>query len=163
MILPIKKWPDPILLKPCAPWNFQDPPLGLQRFIAQDLIDTLEHEHALGLAANQVGIGYRVMAMAVQQHQEKIVLFNPEVVSVSEELWEHPEGCLSFPRVELTIARPRYVQARWFDLTGKQYEEIFQEIDAKCFLHELDHLNGRVFKEYVSNLKFERAVTKSRK
>lgn len=163
MILPIKKWPDPVLLRPCDPWDFQDPPQGLQRFIVQDLIDTLEHEHALGLAANQVGITYRVMAMNVQQHQEKIVLFNPEVVSVSEELWEHPEGCLSFPQVELTIARPRYVQARWFDILGKQYEEIFQDIDAKCFLHELDHLNGRVFKEHVSNLKFERALKKSRK
>ena len=163
MILPIKIWPDPVLLKPCAEWDFQNPPTGLQRFLAQDLLDTLAHEHALGLAANQVGISYRVMAMAVQETGEKLVLFNPEILEVSDQEWLCPEGCLSFPNVELMIARPKMVKVRWFTLHGQEQHTEFHNIDAKCFLHELDHLNGKVFKDYVSPLKFGRAIVKSRK
>lgn len=163
MILPIKIWPDPVLLKPCDAWPFDDPPTGLQRFIVQDLLDTLAHEQALGLAANQVGISYRVMAMWVQATNERLVMFNPEILEVSAETWEHAEGCLSFPRVELTIARPRVVKVCWYDLHGGVHDSEFTEIDAKCFLHELDHLNGKVFKDYVSPLKFGRAIVKSRK
>jgi len=166
MILPIKKWPDPFLLKPCRPWDFENPPSGLRRFIEQDLIDTMMSEGALGLAANQVGIDYRVVAMNVQHGKyagQQIVMFNPVVPGKSVDLWEHDEGCLSFPGVLLKIARPKMVDVQWYDITGKQYETEFTDIDAKCILHEIDHLDGRVFKDYVSDLKFQTALRKSRK
>jgi peptide deformylase len=166
MILPIKKWPDPVLIKPCQPWNFNNPPLGLQRAIEQDLIDTMLSENALGLAANQVGVCYRVIAMNVQTGEyagQQIVMFNPTVDKQADELWEATEGCLSFPRVELTIARPKYVYACWYDITGKLHSTVFNTIDAKCILHEIDHLDGRVFKDYVSDLKYQTALRKSRR
>lgn len=166
MILPIKKWPDPVLLKTCQAWDFKNPPLGLQRFIEQDLIDTMLHEQALGLAANQVGITYRVIAMNVQAGKyagQQIVMVNPTVDKVSDELWEATEGCLSFPRLELTIARPQHVYACWLDITGQLHSTVFSDIDAKCILHEIDHLNGRVFKDYVSDLKYQTALRKSRR
>ena len=123
-------------------------------------------QKALGLAANQVGIAYRVMAMNVQNGVyagQQIVMANPEVTKLSEEFWEHREGCLSFPRVELTVARPKFVYARWQDIQGKEHSTVFSDLDAKCFLHEIDHLDGKVFKDYVSDLKFQTAVRKSRK
>jgi peptide deformylase len=163
MILPIKRWPESILLLPCQQWDFSNPPVSN---IEPDLIDTMMSQQALGLAANQVGIPYRVMAMNVQSGVyagQQLVLVNPEINKLSEDLWEHREGCLSFPRVELDISRPKYVYARWRDIEGAEHSTVFSELDAKCFLHEIDHLNGRVFKEYVSDLKYQRALKKSRR
>jgi peptide deformylase len=166
MILPIKKWPDPVLLKPCRPWDFNNPPQGLQRFVEQDLVDTMLNELALGLAANQVGISYRVMAMNVQAGAHagrQIVMFNPKLLSISQDLFDADEGCLSFPGVMLKISRPKTVEVSWQDMQQNAYTADFTDIDAKCFLHELDHLDGRVFKDYVSELKFQRAVSKAKK
>lgn len=163
MILPIKRWPDPILLQPCQQWDFSNPPVSN---IQQDLIDTMLSQQALGLAANQVGIPYRVMAMNVQLGDyagQQIVMVNPTVDKMSDELWEAVEGCLSFPRLELTIARPRHVYTCWYDITGHLHSAVFADIDAKCVLHEIDHLNGRVFKDYVSDLKYQTALRKSRR
>ena len=126
----------------------------------------MNSQMALGLAANQIGISFRVMAMNVQNGVyagQQLVLVNPEINKLSEEFWEHREGCLSFPRVDLTITRSKYVYARWRDITGAEHSTVFSEIDAKCFLHEIDHLDGKVFKDYVSDLKFQTAVRKSRK
>jgi peptide deformylase len=126
----------------------------------------MHSQMALGLAANQIGILYRVIAMNVQNgvySGQQIVLVNPEVKNLSEEFWEHREGCLSFPKIELTITRPKYVHASWSDIEGAEYNTIFSDIDAKCFLHEIDHLDGKVFKDYVSDLKFQMAVKKAKK
>jgi len=126
----------------------------------------MNSQMALGLAANQIGISYRVLAMNVQNGiyaGQQLVLVNPDISKLSEDLWEHKEGCLSFPRVELAIARPRYVYARWRDLAGAEHSTVFSDLDAKCFLHEIDHLDGKVFKDYVSDLKFMMAVKKAKK
>jgi peptide deformylase len=126
----------------------------------------MNSQMALGLAANQIGISYRVLAMNVQNGiyaGQQLVLVNPDISKLSEDLWEHREGCLSFPRVELAIARPRYVYARWRDLAGAEHSTVFSDLDAKCFLHEIDHLDGKVFKDYVSDLKFQMAVKKAKK
>lgn len=164
MILPIKKWPDPILLENCKEWDFRQPPALPD--LAQDLVDTMMSQQALGLAANQVGISYRVVAMNIQAGAhagQQMVLFNPSIEKASDDLWTATEGCLSFPRVELTIARSKHVYARWYDGSGQSHSAVFSDIDAKCLLHELDHLDGRVFKDLVSDLKFQTALRKSRK
>ena len=131
--------------------------------IEQNLIDTMMGENALGLAANQIGIPYRVFAIHIQQNGQILVMFNPEIVSTSTETWMAPEGCLSFPNIELMISRPKTVVGAWHDAQGDYHEREFREIDAKCFLHELDHLNGRIFKDLVSDLKFQRAKAKAQK
>ena len=123
-------------------------------------------QQALGLAANQVGIPYRVMAMNVQAGPwagQQIVMYNPGIHTVSDDLWRHSEGCLSFPGVLLDIARPQSVDVYFQDEDQNSYLHTFTDMDAKCFLHEIDHLNGRVFKEYVSDLKYQRALKKSRR
>lgn len=126
----------------------------------------MNSQMALGLAANQIGISYRVIAMNIQNGVfagQQLVLVNPEISKLSEEFWEHREGCLSFPRVDLTITRPKYVYARWRDIEGGEHSTVFGELDAKCFLHEVDHLDGKVFKDYVSDLKFMMAAKKAKK
>lgn len=163
MRVQIKRWPDPILLTPCQSWNFENPPLEISRTLTLDLLMTMTDENGIGLAANQIGISYRVVAIHIQETQEKIVMFNPEITEVSEELWEHPEGCLSFPKVELTISRPRYVTVRYQDENSVWHTKKLKDIDAKCIQHEIDHLDGKTFKDYVSVLKFGRAIERSRK
>ena len=84
----------------------------------------MNSQMALGLAANQIGISYRVIAMNVQNGVyagQQLVLVNPEINKLSEEFWEHREGCLSFPRVDLSISRSKYVYARWRDITGAEH------------------------------------------
>jgi peptide deformylase len=163
MILPIKKYPDPFLTKPCQPWDFENPPRGLERFVVQDLTETMIDSGGIGLAANQVGIGYRLLAIHVQATQEFLIMANPEIIESSEEMWLAPEGCLSFPGVELKIARAKQVTVRWFNMMGVRHTGVFTDIDAKCIQHEIDHLDGIVFKDLVSDLKYKLAVQHSRK
>jgi peptide deformylase len=120
-------------------------------------------ERGIGLAANQVGYQFRVLAMHIQENGQVIVMYNPMLKHASQEQWFAPEGCLSFPGVELEIARPKYATAQWQDRDGIWQERMFQGIDAKCFLHELDHLDGLTFKNHVSDLRFQTAAKKARK
>lgn len=161
-MMKIVKWPDPILMKPCEVWDFENPPLVVD-FLKADMIVTMAKSGGIGLAANQVGISYRVLAMHVQATGEYIVMFNPEIVSTSELQYIANEGCLSFPGILLDVGRPRSVVARWWDHTQKEHTATFNDIDAKCFLHEMDHLNGITFKSYVSDLRYMMAVKKATK
>ena len=162
MILTVVKWPDPILMKPCELWDFKNPPLVVD-FLKADMIETMAKSGGIGLAANQIGISYRVLAMHVQETGEYIVMFNPEIVSTSELQYIANEGCLSFPDVLLDIGRPKEVTIKYQDHMEREYTQVFKDIDAKCVQHEIDHLDGKTFKDYVSPLKFGRAVDQARK
>lgn len=162
MILQIRTWPDPILLKSCESWNHDSPPMDY-RDLEQNLFETLTSNGAIGLAANQVGYSFRVMLIHSQEYNEYITMYNPEVISTSTELWDHEEGCLSFPGIGLKIARSKTINVNWTDAQNNKYSRTFSKLDAKCVLHELDHLNGIVFKSYVSDLKFLLAKKKSKK
>jgi peptide deformylase len=151
------------LLKPCQEWDFNNPPEELNRFLSRDLLETLAHHQAYGLAANQVGISYRVMAINISRSLGNTIMFNPELISSSEEQYKNLEGCLSFPKTFLEISRSKTVEVKWQDVNGVYHTETLHDMDAKCFLHELDHLNGRVYKDYVSDLKFGMAVKKGKK
>ena len=161
MILKVREWPDPILLVPCADWQFAS---ELQPAALYDnLIDTIKAEDALGLAANQIGVPFRVMAMHVQQTGDYVVLFNPCLLEVDDQHDSGPEMCLSFPGVKLQVARPRAVLVEYQDRFAVQQRSRFEGIDARCFLHELDHLNGITFNSHVSGLKFRTALQRARK
>ena len=162
MMLPIKHWPDPVLMKPCEPWDFNNPPV-LVDFFRSEMIETMAKSGGIGLAANQVGISARAMAMHIQETGEYLVLFNPEIESTSELQYIAMEGCLSFPGVILDIGRPREVTVRYQDHLQQEHTRVFKDIDAKCVLHEIDHLNGKTFKDHVSQLKFNRAMERGRK
>lgn len=162
MMMKIVKWPDPVLMTQCEPWDFENPP-AMVDFLMSEMIETMAKSGGIGLAANQVGISTRVMVMHVQETGEYLVLFNPEVVSASELQYVANEGCLSFPGVILDIGRPKEVTVRYQDHLEREYTRVFKDIDAKCVLHEIDHLNGIVFKSYVSQLRYDRAVTRGKK
>lgn len=162
MSLPIRTWPDPVLLKECVAWDFNDPKHDYD-WLESNMIETLRSEGAIGLAANQVGISYRAMLIHIQKTDQTVMMYNPELLESSSELWTADEGCLSFPNISLSIARPKNILVSYLDRHQNKYTIELEKIDAKCFLHELDHLNGRVFKDYVSNMKFILAQKRAKK
>lgn len=156
MIKTVLKWPDPFLLKPTTDWDHQTPQLDTHQ-LEQDLIDTLIANKALGLAANQIGIPFRVIAINTQDDKSIRVMYNPMIILKSNETSMDFEGCLSFPKIRLEIPRNLLVAVSWRDKLNYVHSREFKNIDARCILHELDHLDGIVFKKYVSNLKFNHA------
>ena len=161
-MLKIRHWPDPILFKRCQEWDFKNHSYQIDQ-LESDMIETMTKNDGIGLAANQVGISYRVLAIHVQLTNKYIVMFNPEIINISQEQNTNKEGCLSFPNIFLKISRPNSVEVRWFDKLKTQYTDTFTDIDATCILHEIDHLDGKVFKDYVSDLKFNLAMKKGKK
>jgi len=161
--LEIVRWPDPILMNPCEPWDFDNPPEYLADFLIPEMITTMTKNGGIGLAANQVGLPYRVVTIQVQRTGEYLALFNPEVIEQSEAQYVAREGCLSFPGVELVIGRPRAVEIRFQNQLGEWQTATFEDIDAKCVLHEIEHLDGKTFKEHVSDLKYHMALKKAKK
>jgi peptide deformylase len=135
-------------------------PAALERL----LVDNMLAGNGIGLAANQMGIITRVFAMGhVQLPKLAQAFFNPMVVANTEDLVELEEGCLSFPSIYVKVNRPRKIRARWQDRTGAWQEGEFEDYQCRCFLHELDHLEGIVFQDRVSTLKWALAVKKTQK
>lgn len=131
-------------------------------------IDTLELEknmlqfmydnNGIGLAATQIGLPYRVFVMGHKDSPELgKAFFNPIIISCTESMIEMEEGCLSFPNIFVKVKRPTAIKAKWQNSKGEWEEGEFRGYDCKCFLHELDHLEGIVFKDRVSILKWNRA------
>jgi peptide deformylase len=159
MMLSIVKWPDPRLMTRCEEWDFDNPPV-VASFLIADMIETMAKSGGIGLAANQVGMSCRVIAMHVQETGEYITLFNPVVIEQSDLQYIAMEGCLSFPGVFLDISRPRTVTVKFTDHLQREYTRTFKDIDAKCVLHEIEHLDGKTFKQHVSELRYSLAMKK---
>ncbi|NBO29095.1 MAG: peptide deformylase [Synechococcaceae bacterium WB8_1B_057] len=147
--------------------------IPLPTFDFNNLINTLELEknmlqfmydaNGIGLAANQIGLSYRVFVMGHKDNPELgKAFFNPIVISCTETISEMEEGCLSFPNTYVKVKRPSAIKAKWQNYKGEWEEGEFRGYDCKCFLHELDHLEGIVFKDRVSNLKWNRANKRKR-
>jgi peptide deformylase len=118
----------------------------------------------IGLAANQVGVDARVFVMGNRDNPESAqAFFNPVVVANTDAIDDLEEGCLSFPGVYVNIKRPRAIKARWQNSKGEWQESEFDGYNCKCFLHELDHLEGIVFQDRVSTIKWALAVKKNQK
>lgn len=109
----------------------------------------------IGLASNQVGLLYRHFVFG--DDTERHSCFNPQVLSYSSETVEMVEGCLSFPKLFLKIRRPKTIEAMWYDHNEKQVIKKLEGISARCFQHELDHINGVCFTDKVSKLKLNMA------
>ena len=109
-------------------------------FLTGQMFSLMKKNHGIGLAAPQIGLRQRLFVMEV--NQVKRVCYNPEVTESSADLTEYPEGCLSFPGDECTIKRPSCVTVRYQDVAGTWIEEQLQGLEARCFQHELDHLDG---------------------
>jgi peptide deformylase len=118
----------------------------------------------IGLAAPQVGLPFRVFVMGWKGSPESAqAFFNPTVVATVDEVEDLEEGCLSFPGIYVNIKRPKKILARWQTSKGELQESEFEGYNCKCFLHELDHLEGIVFQDRVSTLKWTMAIKKSKK
>lgn len=151
---PILIHPDPRLKKVCAPVSDVSDEL---RALAEDMLETMYHAPGIGLAAPQVGVMDRLLVMdCVKEENETprpMVLINPEVVASSDEKNVYEEGCLSIPEQFAEVTRPKLVDVRWMDLDGNEQQETFDGLWATCVQHEIDHLNGKLFIDYLGPMK----------
>ena len=153
--------PDPILKQRAEDWDFSVDTDSEK--VEQEMIQLMKTFNGIGLAGNQVGLLKRVFVIKLKNATEPFAMFNPTVISESLELQNENEGCLSFPDLWLGIKRPKEIEAAYLDKQGNECKIVLTGIDARCFLHELDHLNGVVFTEKVSQMKLMLARKKQRK
>ena len=154
---------DPILRERIPEFDFQNPSIDPVQ-LEKDMIKLMLDNHGMGLSANQVGLRIRMFVMGHSDRPESAqAFFNPVVVANVDELDDLLEGCLSFPGIYVNIKRPKKIRAQWHDSRGQLQESVFEDYDCKCFLHELDHLEGIVFQDRVSTLKWALATKQSKK
>lgn len=157
--------PSEILNKKMPDFDFDNPIID-PKDLEEQMVKLMYQENGIGLAAPQVGIETRVFTIYTRNLDgvtEPFAVFNPKILAVSEELEQGEEGCLSFPGLFFHIKRPYHVVAEFFDRDKNQCIIRFDGIDARCFLHEHDHLEGICFTSKVSKLKLDRAIKKQRK
>ncbi|GAB4269414.1 MAG: peptide deformylase [Pararhodobacter sp.] len=151
---PILIHPDPRLKKVCAPVEAVTPEIGA---LAEDMLQTMYDAPGVGLAAPQVGVLQRLFVMDCVKEEgaarRPMVLINPEITWTSEETNTYEEGCLSIPDQYAEVTRPKRVRMAWTGLDGKRHEEEFDDLWAICAQHEFDHLNGKLFIDYLGPMK----------
>ncbi len=133
------------------------------RQLADDMLETMYEAPGIGLAAIQVGVPQRLITMDLAKKEEEPkprVFINPEILWSSEEKSTYEEGCLSIPEYYEEVERPAKVRVRFTDLDGKVHEEDAEGLFATCIQHEIDHLNGVLFVDYLSKLKRDRVLKK---
>jgi len=157
-LLPILRYPDPRLHKVAQPVSAVDARI---RTLIDDMFETMYEAKGIGLAATQVDVHERLIVMDVsEQRDQRLVLINPELVWASDERVLGEEGCLSVPGIYDGVERAERVRVRALDETGQAREIEADGLLAVCIQHEMDHLRGKVFVEYLSPLKRGRIKTK---
>ena len=152
--------PDPILRKKSVMLETVDDEL---RALLDDMLETMYAAPGIGLAAVQVGILKRLIVIDVSRDKEKknpLFLINPEIISLSKKTSVYEEGCLSLPGYFAEIERPAECQIKFIDYNGKEKELKANGLLATCIQHEVDHLNGVLFIDYLSKLKKDMIVKK---
>ncbi len=152
--------PDPVLRKISEPVERVDSEL---LSLLDDMLETMYDAPGIGLAAIQIAIPRRVLVMDISRDDEEkqpLFLINPEIIRSSSEMRVHDEGCLSIPDHYAEIERPASVTVRYIDREGKQREEDFNDLLSTVVQHEIDHLDGKQFIDYISKLKRDRIVRK---
>jgi peptide deformylase len=157
-LLNIIRYPDPRLHTVARPVQAVDARL---RRLVDDMLETMYDAEGVGLAATQVDVHERVIVIDVSEtHDQPLVLINPEIVAASEEMVFGDEGCLSVPAVYDKVQRHARVSVRALGRDGEPFEFDADGLLAVCVQHEMDHLLGKVFVEYLSPLKRERIKVK---
>ncbi|WP_019959960.1 peptide deformylase [Woodsholea maritima] len=155
--------PDPRLKLVSDPVDGVDDDL---RALMDDMLETMYAADGIGLAAIQVGVAKRVIVMDLSGPEERAeprYFVNPVITPLTEDVRPYQEGCLSIPDVYDEVERPAKVKLTYLDYEGEAREEIAEGMFATCIQHEMDHLEGIVFIDYLSRLKRERAVKKVQK
>lgn len=160
-ILNILEFPDPRLRTIAKPVEAVDDRI---RQLVDDMFDTMYDAPGIGLAATQVNVHERVIVMDLSDDRsEPRVFINPELEPLTEDLEEMQEGCLSVPGFYETVTRPERVRVKALDRDGQAFDIICEGLLAVCIQHECDHLNGKLFVDYLSNLKRDRIRKKLEK
>jgi peptide deformylase len=164
MIRSILIHPDPRLKKPCEPITEVTPEIEV---LARDMLQTMYDAPGIGLAAPQVGVMKQLIVMDCEKRPEAepspMVLINPVVLWASEEMSVYDEGCLSIPEQYAEIQRPAIVRVGWRGLDGTEQEDQFDGLWATCVQHEIDHLAGKLFIDYLGPLKRQMITRKMEK
>lgn len=156
--------PQPTLTQVSEPWQFGVDQDAHQ--LASQMIDFMVNQQGIGLAANQIGIAKRVFVMGtdlIPGFPQPFAVFNPKILEHSEQEYLENEACLSYPNLVLKIKRPEWIVCEYQDADGVVHEARMDGYVARCFQHEVDHLNGVCFVDRVSKLKLEMAMKKLRK
>ena len=151
---------DPILRTKCEDFDFENPTIWPVE-LAKDLVKFMYDNNGIGLAANQVGIPYRVFAM--RGHPENFVCFNPRIVQASEQQVTLEEGCLTYPGLLVKIKRPQHVRVRFRMANGEVRTDTFTGLTARTFQHELDFLDEIEFFSRANKYHREQAFKKWKK
>lgn len=159
-ILTILEFPDERLRKVAAPVKTID--ASIKRLL-DDMLETMYHDHGVGLAATQVNVHLRIIVIDVSENKDQpMYLINPEIIErVGEK--EHEEGCLSVPGFFEKIKRTERIKVKAMNKDGNWYEFEAEDLLAVCVQHEMDHLEGKLFVDYISSLKRERIKKKLEK
>jgi peptide deformylase len=131
--------------------------------LADDMLETMYDAPGIGLAAIQIGMAQRMVVIDLAKKEEPpqpMVLINPEILTVSEEKSVYEEGCLSIPEYYEEVERPARIRFRYQDIKGKTEELDADGLLATCVQHEIDHLDGKLFIDYLSKLKRDRVIKK---
>ena len=155
--------PDPRLRQVADPIDKIDESV---KKLAKDMLDTMYDAPGIGLAAIQVGEPLRMLVIDLAKEGEEpapIVMINPEILKYSDETTTSEEGCLSIPEIYYDVERPAEVTVKYTDLDGKTVERDATERLAICIQHELDHLDGVLYIDYLSRLKRDRVLKKFQK
>jgi peptide deformylase len=157
-LLTILRYPDPRLHKVAKPVTVFDQ--RLKKLVA-DMAETMYEAPGVGLAASQVDVHEQLVVIDTSEtHDDLRVFINPEIIWASSEKQVYDEGCLSVPGIYDGVERPARVKVRALDLDGKPFEIEADGLLAVCVQHEMDHLKGKVFVEYLSPLKRNRIKTR---
>lgn len=162
MIRPIVKYPDPILQRPTESVTEFDAEL---RALVDDMFESMYAAKGIGLAAPQIGVGKRLTVVDLscnEKPEERIVLINPEIIERAGRLYEE-EGCLSLPEIREKVVRAAKVKVKAQNLDGEWFEIDGDELLARAFQHEIDHLDGVLFIYRLSGLKRDLILRRIRK
>jgi len=160
-VLNILRYPDPRLHRVAEPVREVDD--GIRQLV-RDMAETMYAAPGIGLAATQVDVHLRVIVIDVSEARDQLRVFvNPEIVERSDDTKVYEEGCLSVPGIYDEVERPDRVTVRALDENGQPFTLQADGLLAVCVQHEIDHLNGRVFVQYLSRLKQSRIKTRLQK
>ena len=150
---------DPILKEVLPEFDFENPPVNPNQF-ASSLVETCKANKGFGLSANQCGFKHRVFVMGAEDNY--VAFYNPKVIASRGEA-HIAEGCLSFPLLALYVTRPAEIDVEYQDYNGEVRKSTFNGMSARCFLHELDHLNGILYTERCKPLALQQGMKKRSK
>lgn len=158
MILEYIESDNPLLRQKTELFDFANPPTDPIE-LAKDLYETLMTSKFIGLSAPQVGLPYRAFALRTQPG---IVCFNPRLVDVSSETILLDEVCASFPQLAIPVKRPKKIKVRYSEPNGETKTAVFEGMTARYYMHELDHLDGKVYTDNVNKFHLDRAKRKQK-